>query len=210
MNASTIASPGDNRGQTDNAEAGSTEPPEPPEPTNRGTEAAAALTLHNESDTQIDDDWLGARILASLPHLPRAVQRIDIAILDDAAMASMHRDFHNIDATTDVLTFDASEGSDAPLEVDIAVCADVARRQASSRGHTVEREMLLYTIHGLLHCMGYDDHDETSYATMHEHEDRILTAIGVGRTFTTGDEAWTSRSDQRVTHAPPSHKDASG
>jgi ssRNA-specific RNase YbeY (16S rRNA maturation enzyme) len=38
-------------------------------------------------------------------------------------------------------------------------------------------------VHGLLHCCGYDDHTEADFARMHETEDAILEAIGVGRTF---------------------------
>jgi len=42
---------------------------------------------------------------------------------------------------------------------------------------------LLYVVHGVLHCLGHDDHDEAGYASMHALEDRVLYAIGVGATF---------------------------
>ena len=51
------------------------------------------------------------------------------------------------------------------------------------RSHPVERELLLYIIHGILHCLGEDDHDDDAYARMHAREDDLLEAIGVGRTF---------------------------
>ena len=35
-------------------------------------------------------------------------------------------------------------------------------------------------VHGILHCCGFDDHDEESHQKMHAEEDRILNAIGVG------------------------------
>jgi probable rRNA maturation factor len=60
---------------------------------------------------------------------------------------------------------------------------DEARRQAAGRALPVERELLLYCVHGVLHCLGYDDHDDAEYVRMHAEEDRILEAIGVGRTF---------------------------
>jgi probable rRNA maturation factor len=81
-----------------------------------------------------------------------------------------------------VLSFDASTDNNS-IEADIAVCVDVARRESSARNHSVERELLLYALHGLLHCCGYDDHDEAGYQAMHAEEDRILSAIGVGPTF---------------------------
>jgi probable rRNA maturation factor len=151
-----------------------------------------------------------------LPHLPRDVNRIDVAMLDDEAMCELHEQYHRISDTTDVLTFDVSPSPDVPLEVDIAVGVEVAKRQAEARGHSIERELLLYIVHGLLHCMGYDDHDTASFAAMHEKEDRVLDAIGVGRTFTDGagnhrpssvGDVSNNRTPTADSRQPPSHKD---
>ena len=94
----------------------------------------------------------------------------------------MHRQYMNCDEVTDVMTFPAST-PDQPIEADIAVCADVAARQARELGHRTEDELLLYALHGLLHCAGFDDHDPAAYEAMHAEEDRILAAIGVGALF---------------------------
>lgn len=87
------------------------------------------------------------------------------------------------------------------LDTDLLVCFDEAVRQsADSKGsgdaaggggvYPVERELLLYVVHGVLHCLGMDDHDEASAARMHRMEDLVLTAIGVGPVFARpGDEA---------------------
>jgi ssRNA-specific RNase YbeY (16S rRNA maturation enzyme) len=47
----------------------------------------------------------------------------------------------------------------------------------------LEKEALLYALHGLLHCLGHDDHDEAAYQAMHALEDALLDAIGVGPVF---------------------------
>jgi probable rRNA maturation factor len=122
--------------------------------------------------------------LACLPGEPTGEVRV--RIIDDAEMSAAHLKYSNIPGTTDVLTFDLTDGASAdgePLDVDILVCIDEASRQAGARHHTVERELLLYILHGVLHCLGHDDHDDTAYARMHALEDEILEAIGVGRTF---------------------------
>lgn len=98
-------------------------------------------------------------------------------------MAAAHDRYKGELGTTDVLTFDLSDGPGSPLDVDILICADEAARQAAARGHGPERELLLYAIHGLLHCLGHDDHDPDQAAAMHTEEDRILTALGVGATY---------------------------
>jgi len=107
-------------------------------------------------------------------------------IVDDAAMSHAHMEYLEIEGTTDVLTFDLTNGGSAdgmPLDVDIMICIDEAARQAHKRGHPVEHEMTLYIVHGVLHCLGYDDITEAESARMHAEEDRLLTAAGIGAVF---------------------------
>ena len=97
-------------------------------------------------------------------------------------MAALHAQHAGVDGTTDVLTFD--RGSDATsIDADIAVCVDEATRAAKGRGHGVLEELLLYVIHGALHCVGFDDCSEEASAAMHAEEDRILLEIGVGELY---------------------------
>lgn len=118
---------------------------------------------------------------------------VRIRLLDDAAMIDAHTRYSNDPTTTDVLTFDLSDGSGARvLDVDLLLCVDEARRQAAARGHGLEQELALYALHGMLHCVGYDDHDEARFEAMHAEEDRILEAIGIGRTFATGTQGGSS------------------
>jgi probable rRNA maturation factor len=99
-------------------------------------------------------------------------------------MQALHTQFSGLNSTTDVLTF-ANNDSGAPIDCDIAVCVDEARRRAAELNHTVAQELLLYTLHGMLHAAGFDDVAPDLHAAMHAEEDRILTAIGVGPLFGT-------------------------
>ena len=100
-------------------------------------------------------------------------------------MTRLHSQHSGIDGTTDVLTFD--HGSDEQsIKADIAICVDVAHREATHRGHDLKNELLLYIVHGILHCCGFDDHDELSHQKMHQEEDRILNAIGIGVVWGSG------------------------
>ena len=111
---------------------------------------------------------------------------VRVRVVDDAAMTTLHERHAGESGTTDVLTFDLREDADEPLDADIVVCRDEAQRQATSREITFERELLLYILHGVLHCLGHDDHDDEAYRRMHAEEDAVLDAIGVGRTFAGG------------------------
>jgi len=111
-----------------------------------------------------------------------AAGEVRVRMVGDAEMAAAHERYSKVAGTTDVLTFDLADGP-GELDLDILVCLDEAGRQGAKRGHEPRRELLLYIVHGMLHGLGYDDHDEADYAKMHEAEDRVLAAIGVGATF---------------------------
>jgi rRNA maturation RNase YbeY len=133
-----------------------------------------------------DARWLRARIAELLPLLPRPTRRVAVAVLDDHDMTRLHQRHLGRDDTTDVLTFEASTPQQ-PIDVDVAVGLDVAARSAAALGHDLRLELLLYVTHGLLHCAGHDDRDESAAAAMHAEEDRLLRAIGVGPVYRSGE-----------------------
>lgn len=126
-----------------------------------------------------DLDWLVDALSRCSEHLPSDVDRATIAFVRDPYMQGLHERFSRDGSTTDVLTFATNEVGQA-IECDIAVCVDEAARRAEQFGHSVKQELLLYSLHGLLHACGFDDRDAASHAAMHAEEDRILTAAGIG------------------------------
>ena len=133
-------------------------------------------------------DWIAERLGRAIEAVHRPVTRVSVRLIDETQMKALHLQSLGDAIVTDVLSFDTSHNS-TQIEADIAVCVDVAKRESSRRKHSNERELLLYALHGLLHCCGYDDQDEASYQAMHAEEDRILTAIGVGVTFGPGNRS---------------------
>lgn len=87
---------------------------------------------------------------------PRAARgRVTIALVTDARIRTLNRQFRGIDTATDVLSFPAG----IPGELgDIAIARGVAARQARRGGHGVAVELRVLALHGLLHLLGYD-HD---------------------------------------------------
>ncbi len=198
MNTASAAAPtndaaaAEDGGDPDQRSSAASDPDQPPpaRPASAGDEpsgVACELDVTVDADVRpdaFDVDRLRTTLRAALDQLDRPVGRLGARIVRDETMAALHERYSNIPGTTDVLTFDLTQGPAAPVDVDIVACLDEAARQAAAHGHAVERELLLYLLHGVLHCLGYDDHDPTSFAAMHAEEDRILEAIGVGRTFT--------------------------
>ena len=110
------------------------------------------------------------------------VARASFRIVGDAEMSTLHERHSKIVGTTDVLTFPWASPPE-PIEVDVAICHDEAKRRAAELGHSVDREVILYAVHGLLHAAGFTDEATDAHAAMHAEEDRLLEAIGVGATF---------------------------
>ena len=133
----------------------------------------------------IDRTRLARDLAALLAHFPRSVARVDVELLGDEAMAAAHRRYMAIDGTTDVMSFPAHDERDpgAAVEADLMISTEVAAREAAARGHAVEREILLYAVHGTLHACGYRDDTEESFRAIHAEEDRILTAGGLGPVY---------------------------
>jgi probable rRNA maturation factor len=135
----------------------------------------------------VDQAWLMERLQRAATLLAGrdgvTVARVSVLIVGDERMIDLHQRHSNLASTTDVLTFDLRSEPSQPIDVDMVVCVDEAARQAADLGHDLDRELLLYCVHGLLHCAGHDDHEDAGWRRMHAREDEILAAIGVGPTF---------------------------
>ncbi|MFG0258008.1 MAG: rRNA maturation RNase YbeY [Phycisphaerales bacterium JB043] len=131
-------------------------------------------------------DWIRSRFHRCVEVVcdsSRTPHDIRVAIVDDARMRELHEQYKRDGSTTDVLTFDLRSDPGEALDVDLVVCLDEARRQAADRGHDMTHELLLYSLHGLLHCVGYDDRDEEAARAMHRREDELLREVGVGSVY---------------------------
>jgi probable rRNA maturation factor len=109
---------------------------------------------------------------------------VNIAIVDDEAIAVINKQFLDHTGPTDVISFDLSDDDSGDARnFEIVINADQAERQAADRTHDTESELALYITHGLLHNFGYDDHDEDEFKKMHEMEDVILSDEGFGAIY---------------------------
>src|SRR6185503_15119412 len=82
---------------------------------------------------------------------------VSVAIVSDRRMRALNRQFRGKDKVTDVLSFPSDERG---FMGDIVVASGVARQQAKAAGHSVQTEIRVLALHGLLHLLGYDhEHD---------------------------------------------------
>lgn len=96
------------------------------------------------------------------------LDEISILIISDPRMAELHQRFMNQPGPTDVLTFQHGE---------IFISADTARANAVRFNTSVDRELQLYIVHGLLHLHGFDDRDAKSERKMRAAEKAVLSKV---------------------------------
>ncbi|MDR7521076.1 MAG: rRNA maturation RNase YbeY [Armatimonadota bacterium] len=101
---------------------------------------------------------------------------LEVALVDDATMARLHRRFLGARGSTDVMTFPGDGGADRILG-EVVISVGRARVQAREAGWAVRREVTLLLVHGVLHLGGYDDHTPAQAARMRAAERRILAQI---------------------------------
>jgi probable rRNA maturation factor len=147
---------------------------------------AASLEVHVTRPIGLkhpSDEVLRTAIQAALEHHGRHSARIGVAIVNDEEMATAHETYLADSGTTDVITFDMSDEQSDDIEGELMICLDVARRESARRGHSVEAELVLYVVHGVLHLLGYDDTTDESFAAIHAMENELLESLGFGRVF---------------------------
>jgi probable rRNA maturation factor len=80
-----------------------------------------------------------------------------IRLAGEAEVRALNREYRGRDRATDVLSFPLGERLPGGLYAgDILICVPVAADQARRHSQSLERELLLLMIHGLLHLKGLD------------------------------------------------------
>ena len=124
---------------------------------------------------------------------------LTVVFVDEDHMSELNSRYMGKAGSTDVLAFpiDAVEAepnngpgsfsrgpdrpetdfSDLPLLLgDVIVCPAVAQRQFSSHAGTLDDEIALLLVHGVLHVMGHDHMEQDQRETMQRREREILVA----------------------------------
>lgn len=111
-------------------------------------------------------------------------------ITGDADLRRWNRDFLQRDYATDVLSFPANDSS--PTLGDMAISRHRAARQANEFGHTLNEELKLLMLHGVLHLTGLDHERDAGEMARIERGWRIklgLSAALTERSAATGKAA---------------------
>lgn len=80
---------------------------------------------------------------------------VELVFVNDDEMRKINREHRGIDKATDVLSF-PYEQVPGGLMGSVVISTDTASRVAAGLGHSIESEIALLFLHGILHILGYD------------------------------------------------------
>jgi probable rRNA maturation factor len=145
--------------------------------------------IHVESQTSFPIELLERAVKAALENQGESMDaELAIVLTDDSQIQELNRDYLGIDSPTDVLSFPASEadGSEIDPETgaryigDILVSLPYAAKSAEKAGHSLEAEVQLLVVHGILHLFGHDHVEPEEKARMWKAQAEILESLGLG------------------------------
>ena len=128
----------------------------------------------------------------------RGEAELNVLFVDEDAIAELNEEFLGASGPTDVLAFpldadlvDAADEhrrtgpdrapldpSDYPLLLgDVVVCPAVAARNAPAHAGTLDDELALLIVHGILHVLGHDHAEPEETARMRQRELALLESL---------------------------------
>lgn len=96
---------------------------------------------------------------------------VELVFVNDDEMRKINREHRGINKATDVLSFPYEQVSGG-LMGSVLISTDTASRVASELGHSIECEIALLFLHGVLHILGYDH--EIDGGQMREKEKEVI------------------------------------
>jgi len=134
------------------------------------------IELSNESGVEVGEaDLISVAEFAMVKMGLHQDCDLAISIVDEARMSELHEEWMDLKGPTDVLSFPMDElipdSPDPGIVGDIVLCPQFAEAQAKNG---LEAELQLLTIHGILHCLGYDHADPDEEKIMFELQESIL------------------------------------
>lgn len=130
------------------------------------------------------------RLGRDILHLVRKPHaELGVLIVGDRRMRCLNKQYRDRDKSTDVLAFPLEEGP-GPRTVllgDVVISLPIARRQARESNHSLDRELMVLLVHGILHLCGYD-HERGVEETrrMQRREREILRQLSIRKLVQAG------------------------
>ncbi len=144
-----------------------------------------AVEVDNRTSQHPDEVALAALVDRVLDDQGATDAEVAIILLDPEPMQALNREYRSLDEVTDVLAFPIDERDELPAGMprllgDVVICLDRCAEQAAEQGHSPGAELVVLSVHGVLHLLGYD----------HETDDGAMLVLQDTLTAGLGEVAW--------------------
>lgn len=146
------------------------------------------LTIRNRQRIRRVNTRLLRQIITTLLHKELELEAValGISLVGVTEMARVNWQFLQHEGSTDVITFDHTEGQVSRRQAsqpvrsicgELYVCVADAVAQARSFRTTWPAELVRYIVHGILHLLGHDDHHAVKRRRMKRAENRLVRRL---------------------------------
>jgi probable rRNA maturation factor len=145
------------------------------------------VVVSDEQDAvALDGSRWGDLARAVLMAEGRRSGELTLTFVDAGEIAELNREHMGVDGPTDVLSFPLDADADADAEPiagvpvllgDVVVCPSIAAANAPTHAGTLDDELALLVVHGVLHVLGHDHAAPDEAARMRGRELDHLTAL---------------------------------
>lgn len=139
------------------------------------------IEITNLATTDCDEDRIkriAAYALQKLGVHPDS--ELSISLVEESEMETLHLQWMDEPGPTDVLSFPMDEirpnsASTGPGVLgDIVLCPEFAAKQAKEAGNSLQEELELLTVHGVLHLLGFDHRESEEKRIMFSLQEEYL------------------------------------
>jgi len=115
----------------------------------------------------------------------RGPVELTVVLADDAILQRLNRDYRGLDKPTNVLSFGGPDEwragpPGAPIGLgDVILARETVAAEAAAQGKSMADHASHLTVHGVLHLLGHDHHDDAEAATMESVEVAVLAGLGI-------------------------------
>ncbi len=146
---------------------------DPPSPT--GVDTSVRVVVSDEQTELAVDANRWAGLAADVLRAEGRGGELTLTFVDSAEIAALNEEHMGMVGTTDVLSFPMDDDPAAVvagpvLLGDVVICPAVAAEAAGGHAGTVDDELALLTVHGVLHVLGHDHADPDERAVMQAAE----------------------------------------
>lgn len=152
---------------------------DPSSPTGIAPDRVSVVVSDEQSEVPVDAARWSSLAVAAL-EAEGCVGELTLTFVDRDEMAELNAEHLGQDGPTDVLSFPLEpygDGGPGPSLIgDVVICPAVAASAASGHAGTVDDELALLTVHGVLHVTGHDHADPDEAQRMRARELELLMA----------------------------------